>query len=251
MKPTKRSRSSLWRRFRNYAQLCVTSGFIPRRVPALVKIGKAIGKFWAFIQIGKVTVIGAENLRADGYTIFCPNHSSLLDAIAVVPQMPDNMHYMSAVEEMRGFFGIKGILMGSMGCFPVDRSRGRTVIEPAIDLLASGGVNIMIFPEGKISPSGEYLRFKKGPAWISIGAFEKLNRSKPVALVPMHICYGNRHEDSALSFGKMFFHWRKGVTITVDPPIYLSSLDSLDATELTRLLRLDITDAVCETTGGA
>lgn len=245
----RRSKYSAWQRFRIYADLCVTSGFIPKRIPWVVSLGKALARLWAFIQIGEVKVVGAEHLYAEGNKIFCPNHSSLLDAIAVTPLMPDRMHYMSAVEEMRGMFGLKAIIMGSMGCFPVDRSRGKTVIQPAIDLLASGN-NIMIFPEGKISPSGEYLRFKSGPARISIGAYKKLEGREPVALVPMHICYGTRDEKSALNFGKMFLRWRKGVTVTIDPPIYLHTVEPLDAATLIDLLRHDITDAVCDTTSG-
>ena len=236
-----------WRKFRLYAKLCVTSGFIPRRYKWLVKFGIVLGRIWTFIQVGKVTVIGRENLQSDGYTIFCPNHSSMLDAIVIMPLLPENMHYMAAVEQMRGFVGIKGMVMGGMGCFPVDRSRGRTVIQPAIELVA-GGCNLALFPEGKISPSGRYLRFKNGAAWIAIGAYNKLEGRKPVKIVPVHICYGTRHEESALNYLKMLLRWRKGATVTAFEPIYLSNLNPLTAEAVIEELRLDITSTVCDTT---
>lgn len=242
-----KERLSWYARFRRYADLCVTSGFVPKRVDWLQKLGKLIGRFWTFIQIGKVTVVGEEHAKFDGYTLYCPNHSSLLDAIVLVPLLPENMHFMSAVEEMRGFFGIKAVLMGSMGCFPVDRSRGKTVIPAAIGVVADGN-NLTIFPEGKISPSGQYLVFKKGPAWISIGAFEELDRSKPIRIVPVHICYGTRHEDSALDFKKMFFHWRQGATVTFGEPIDLRDFEVLDADKLTEEIRFDVTSVTCDTT---
>lgn len=236
-----------WRNFRLYAKLCVTSGFVPKRYDWLARTGAFIGRVWAFIQVGKITVIGEEHLQSDGYTIFCPNHSSMLDAIVIVPLLPRNIHYMSAVEQMRGWGGFKAIIMGGMGCFPVDRTNGRTVIPPAIGVLVKGD-NLAIFPEGKISPSGKYLRFKNGPAWISIGAYEQLNGSKPIKIVPIHICYGNRHEKSALNFLKMLFHWRQGATVTVFEPIYLSDIENLSPKTVTKEMRLDITSTVCDTT---
>jgi hypothetical protein len=77
------------------------------------------------------------------------------------------------------------------------------------------------FPEGKISNSGTYLPFKKGSAHIAIGAYERLQGKEKVGIVPIHICYGKRHEESAgSSYGAMGFKWRGGVTITVGQPVY-------------------------------
>ena len=242
---------SWWRRFRKYANLCVTSGFVPRRSALLSSIGVLFARLWAFVMVGKVTVIGAEHSKSDGYTVYCPNHSSLLDAIVMVPILPGKMHYMAAVEEMRGVYGLKAMLMGAMGCFPVDRTRGKTVIRPAIGLVADGN-NLTLFPEGKISPSGEFLVFKNGVGWITMGAFERLplEKAKLIRIVPVHICFGTRHEESALSFSKMFFHWRKGATVTFHEPIYLFELDPVDIESLMAQLRVRIVSTECDTTSG-
>ncbi|MBK7750702.1 MAG: 1-acyl-sn-glycerol-3-phosphate acyltransferase [Candidatus Obscuribacter sp.] len=52
--------------------------------------------------------------------------------------------------------------MGAFGCFAVDRSKGRTVIEPAIKVLENGE-SLVVFPEGK-SPTPALICLSKGPS---------------------------------------------------------------------------------------
>ena len=244
--PTK-ARKSLWRRFRDYADSCMTSGFIPTESPALQRFGKLMARIWAWIQLGEVHVVGLENLNAPGRLIYCPNHSAMLDAIVMYTVMPKGTRYMAAVEEMRGFGGLKAVLMGAMGCYPVDRGRGKTVIPPSIELLVQGK-RITMFPEGKISPTGEYLEFKKGAAWIAIGACDRLAHGEKVGIVPMHICYGTRDIDSAGDFGKMRLRWRKGATLTIGAPIYVHDVVPQTAEAVMDKVRLDVTSQTCDTT---
>ncbi len=240
-------RKSLWRRFREYANNCVTSGFIPTDNRTFRRFGKFVAKLWSFVQVGEVKVVGEENLHAPGRLIFCPNHSAMLDAVVLYPYIPDRTRFMSAVEEMRGFWGLKAIVMGALGSYAVDRSRGKTVIAPSIELLTAGRC-INMFPEGKISPTGTYLEFKKGAAWIALGACEALQHKEPVGLVPIHICYGTRDEASALDFGKMRLKWRRGVTITVGKPIYLHDINPLTPDAVIARIKDVITSQDCATT---
>lgn len=240
-------RKSWWRRFRNYAASCTTSGFIPRESYALQRFGKFMSRLWTWIQVGEVTVVGRENLYAPGRLIFCPNHSAMLDAIVIYPIMPLGTRFMAAVEEMRGLGGLKAILMGAAGAYPVDRTRGRTVIPTSIELLVKGK-RITMFPEGKISPTGTYLEFKKGAAWIAIGACEALGHNEPVGLVPIHICYHTRDVESATDFGKMRLRWRHGVTITIGKPVYVHNVEPLTPDAVIARIRDDITSQICDTT---
>ncbi len=240
-------RKSWWRRFRDYANNCVTSGFIPTDNRTFRRIGKFGAKVWSFVQVGKVTIVGEENLHAPGRLIFCPNHSAMLDAIVIYPYIPDGTRFMSAVEEMRGFWGLKGIVMGALGSYAVDRSRGKSVIAPSINVLVSGRC-INMFPEGKISPTGEYLEFKRGAAWIAMGACEALQHKELVGIVPVQICYGTRDVSSALDFGKMRLKWRAGVTITVGKPVYLHDINPLTPDAVMARIKDEITSRDCPTT---
>ncbi|HEY9787062.1 MAG TPA: lysophospholipid acyltransferase family protein [Candidatus Obscuribacterales bacterium] len=238
-----------WRkRFRDYVNKCLSSGFIPYTFRPLQFAGRYIAKFWMFVQVGRIRIVGKENLKPEGRVIFCPNHSSMFDAPIVFSIMKRYPRYMTAFEEMRGVWGLKAVIMGAFGCFAVDRSKGKTVLEPAINVLVKGEP-LVIFPEGKISHSGEYLPFKKGSALIAIGACEQLNHKDKVGIVPIHICYHSRDEKTAGGpYGAMGFKWRKGATVTVGKPIYIHDLDPLTPENVTTHVRKAIVDQVCPTT---
>jgi 1-acyl-sn-glycerol-3-phosphate acyltransferase len=238
-----------WRRkYREYRDLCLTSGFIPRSFRPLQLVGKYLAKIWVYIQVGRIRIVGAENLTAPGRIIFCPNHSSMFDAPIIFSLMKRMPRYMTAYEEMRGLGGLKAIVMGAFGCFAVDRSKGRTVIDPAIKVLVQGSP-LVIFPEGKISHTGTYLPFKKGSAIIALSAYEQLQRKDRVGIVPVHICFGKRDEKTAGGpYGAMAFKWRGGATITVGKPIYLDEITPMDADSVTEAVRKYIFNQACSTT---
>ena len=240
-----------WRKkYREYVSLCLTSGFIPYTFRPIQYVARILARIWMFVQLGRCRVIGAENLKTEGRVIFCPNHSSMFDAIVVYSLMKRFPRYMTAFEEMRGLGGLKAVAMGAFGCFPVDRTQGKTVLEPAIKVLMSGQP-LVIFPEGKISASGEYLPFKKGPALITNAAFERLGMKEQVGIVPIHICYHRRDEKTAsASYGEMGFKWRGGLTVTVGKPIYLHELPSRKPEDVMASVRGAIKMISCATTPG-
>jgi len=238
-----------WRQnFREYVDLCLTSGFIPHSVRPLQLVGKYLGKIWVFAQVGRVRIVGKENLTAPGRIIFCPNHSSMFDAPIIFSIMKRMPRYMTAYEEMRGIWGLKAIAMGAFGCFAVDRAHGKTVIDPAIKVIVQGSP-LVVFPEGKISKTGVYLPFKKGSAIIGIAAYEQLLRKDRVGYVPIHICYHSRDEETAGGpYGAMGLKWRGGVTITVGKPIYLDEISPMNADSVTEAVRKAIVFQACATT---
>lgn len=224
-----------WRaRFDDYAQKCVTSGFIPYMFWPVQLIARLLANLVVFIQLGRLRIIGAENLRINGRFIFCPNHSSMFDAVIMyaIMRRNDGPRYMTAFEEMRGLWGLKAVVMGALGCFPVDRTKGRSVIEPAINMIVQGG-SLVIFPEGKISPTGECLPFKMGPAIIGLTAMERLGGDDKVAIVPMNLHYHKRDVATANKFfTECGLKWRGGVTVTIGKPIYLNDLETTHPEEV-------------------
>lgn len=209
------------RRYREYVSQCITSGFIPTTFRPLQLLARYLALIWVFAQVGRLKVIGKENLASVERTIYCPNHSSMFDAPIVYAIMKRFPRYMTAYEEMRGLWGLKAVLMGACGSFPVDRSHGKSVLEPAINVLARGDP-LVIFPEGKISASGQYLPFKIGAALIALNTYERLGRKEKVCIVPVQICLPGRDPNTALGpYGAMGLKWRKGAAITAANPIWV------------------------------
>lgn len=225
-----------WRqRFRDYAERCLQSGFIPLTFGPVQFITRLLAKAMVAIQLGRMHVIGRENLHVPGRFIFCPNHSSMFDAPVLysIIRRQEAVRYMTAYEEMRGMWGLKAILMGAMGCFPVDRSRGKSVIEPAVNVIVRGNC-LTIFPEGRVSETAACQPFKKGAAIIARAANEVLGGKERIGMVPVHIEYHRRHDPTArTNYFKMGLKWRGGVTVTVGKPLYLDTdLAGLSAQEI-------------------
>lgn len=222
-----------------YAQRCLTSGFVPVVFLPLQFIGKLLAKLWIFIQVGRVKIVGNEHLDCGGRIVFCANHVSMFDPILIYSVLKCYPRYMTAIEEMTGFGGLKAVFMGACGSFAVDRSKGKTVIEPAINVLLSGD-SLVIFPEGKIGMNGE---FKLGSAIIALGAAAKLDKQERVGIVPMHLSFHGYHSQSAKGpYGAMKFDWRRGVTVYVGAPIWLDSCATLRPEQLTEIVRHQIVD---------
>jgi len=229
--------------FRKYAERQVTSGYIPRPSRLLQIFGRHIlARLWIFIQFGRIKVIGKENLKLPGRFIFCPNHTHTADGPLLFPVITrKNLHMMAAHDVMQGAGGWLGILMGKMGCYPVDRNRGHTVVRPSIKLLVEGK-SLVIFPDGKVYWKGECARFKRGAAFIAQHAQEILGDAARVALVPIQMVYGKRDVGSIdTGFKTMGLKWRGGVTITVGKPLYVDELQHLSTHQITELLH----DFIC------
>lgn len=220
-------------RVKEYSTHCLQSGFIPSTYGPAQFVGRYIAKLIVFFQLGKLRVIGKENLQIPGRFIFCPNHSSMFDAPVLYSIMARrNVRYMCAYEEMRGFWGLKAILMGAMGTFAVDRSKGKSVIEPAVEVLVSGQC-LSIFPEGRVSETEACQPFKKGAAIIGAAALKRIPAGERIAIVPVNIKYHHRHDATArTNYIKMGLKWRGGVTVTVGEPLYLDEMKDVSPDEI-------------------
>lgn len=96
--------------------------------------------------IGRITIIGAENVPADGAFVLAPVHRSNVDfaLAALVTKRP--MRYMGKDSIWKS--KALGRFVSMLGAFPVHRgSADRDALQACIDIVG-GGSPLVMFPEG-------------------------------------------------------------------------------------------------------
>jgi 1-acyl-sn-glycerol-3-phosphate acyltransferase len=137
-------------------------GFLYRWSIWIVGVGLRIGGIRAIAT-------GQENIPRDRACIFMSNHISNLDPPILITLLP----FRSAFFLKRSLLKIPllGFGMRLANFVPVDRDgqrdSARRSVRYATEVLASG-VNIMTFPEGTRSQSGQLLPFKQGPFYLAV-----------------------------------------------------------------------------------
>jgi len=138
-----------------------------------------------------VTIKGVENIPANGPMIIAPNHQSFLDGPLVSCTLPTsvmkNSYYYATEEHMQG--ALRKAYARNNNIILMERSSLRDSIQKLGEVLKQGK-NLVIFPEGRRTYTGELNDFKKTFAILSKelevpivpvcikGAFEALPRSK-------------------------------------------------------------------------
>lgn len=231
-------------RYRALVERCSTPGIMPPDFPRLSPLLKLIARTWVWLQVGKVEVLGKENLFTDGSNriILCPNHSSYFDPIIVFGLVPYTSRYMAAYDQFQGLGGLRALVMAASGAFAVDRSKGGDVLGISIDALTEEH-SLVIFPEAKINSDGRLSGFKSGPFRIALGVRQRLQEPSTVYIVPIQICYVSRHEATAQGgYGRMAFHWRRGAAVKVGKAIDINDVAQLTPAEAAALIRQRIID---------
>ena len=239
-----------WRR---YIRDVATSGYLP---PPPTRRGmfrlKILSRLILFIQVGKVKIIGQENLEAlDGKNyIATPNHPHFAD-VAVLPYVMGGRpaRYMAARGVMTFGRGLGSLIFGPMGAFAADLSDGGGAREAAVRVVSSRQI-LGMFPEGWAYLDGVMGEFKTGAVRIGSEASEILGEE--VYFLPMYFRYGKypgpwirKVPPPAEYFLLMllFPFYRRGVTVVIGEPIARSEMsdDRYEATEQLResILKLD------------
>lgn len=123
---------------------------------------------WVVFQVSKllykVRYEGTEKVPEGGF-VLCSNHISLFDPIFVAVKVKPQCYFMAKEELFKN--KALGLLLGSLGAFPVARGKGDTgAIDHAVDLVKSGRV-VGIFPEGTRSKTGALQRLKSGAVVVA------------------------------------------------------------------------------------
>jgi len=235
-----------FRKMRAYIAEVSACGCLPpppskRAVNFLYRFAQVV----TWIQVGKVKVVGQENLNVPGPKIITPNHPHYVDpGVIVLLLNRQPARYMAA----RGVFtfgrGIGSLLAGPTGAFPADLTPGKggPAREAGVHVLISGQTLVM-FPEGWAYLDGSLGTFKKGAVRIAREAALQLKDA--VHIVPVHLRYG-RYPGSwikkippqieYLLVFLMSWYYRRGVTAVIGKPIPVCTLpaDDAAATELLR-----------------
>jgi 1-acyl-sn-glycerol-3-phosphate acyltransferase/long-chain acyl-CoA synthetase len=117
-------------------------------------------------------VSGLENVPMRGPMLLCGNHTSHLDAPAILAALPRDLALTASTAAAKDVFGdhpwrnaVSRLTTGSIAIQrEADFAKGLRALENVLDQ----GRPLVLFPEGKRSSSGELLPFKPGAAMLSI-----------------------------------------------------------------------------------
>ena len=122
--------------------------------------------------MGGMRVEGREVVPLKGTALLVPNHSSDMDPALIAMALPRMAWYMAKSElfEMKVFGLPLGPFIRLMQAFPVKRDAGaadRAAIRTAEEKLKAREL-LVLFPEGRLSETGEMQPFQPGAALIAL-----------------------------------------------------------------------------------
>lgn len=124
----------------------------------------------------KREVKGLENLtNLKLPVVFCANHTSTIDPVAVVTSLPTKIREKlaiaaasDAIYETKKYQKYKNLLILIFNIFPFARvGQIKSSLEYTARLL-DRGFSILVFPEGKVSESGKLQKFKSGVGYLAV-----------------------------------------------------------------------------------
>lgn len=182
-----------------------------------------------------MTVVGAENIPAEGGALIAGNHTGYADFILLGTGPFLRGERLVRFMAKSSLFDVRGLgwLLRKMKHVPVDRAKGGASIAPAVEMLQEGNL-IGIFPEATISRSFELAEFKTGAARIA--------KQAGVPLVPCVIWGSQRIWTKDLP--KRF--WRVPVIVRYGAPIDLTGDAEADTAELKRQMQVLLDDSRTE-----
>jgi 1-acyl-sn-glycerol-3-phosphate acyltransferase len=126
---------------------------------------------WIFATCGiRVVAEGLENIDPNQSYVFMTNHQSVIDIGAIIATIPVSFRFVAKKElTWIPFFGWALRPAGHVIIDRGNRSKAVRSLERAAQRVANG-VNVIIFPEGTRSPTGELRAFKSGGFHLAIGA---------------------------------------------------------------------------------
>jgi len=116
--------------------------------------------------LGRIQSLGEGHVPMSGPVIFCPNHLSDCDPVALFVTTPRRTWFLAKAE----LFDIPylGWFIAHFHGIPIKRdSADRTALKKA-EALLKRGKPLVIFPEGRLSEDGRLQRIQPGAALLSV-----------------------------------------------------------------------------------
>ncbi len=128
----------------------------------------------------KIKLNGAEHLPKQGGCLIVCNHVSYADGVVLAAALPRPGRFLI----FKTFIDMPviGFFLRAMGAIPIDGGDKRRALVASIDLAveaAKNGEVVVIFPEGKLSRSGQMDRFQ--------GGMERIAARAGVPVIPAHL----------------------------------------------------------------
>lgn len=167
-----------------WSSLALVVAPVDRSGESLVWIARRWARSILFGCGVRVVAEGLDHVEASTPQIFMSNHQSQFDILAIVSTLPVSFRFVAKKELTRiPVFGWALVLAGHVVVDRADRSSAVASLERAARRIRSG-TNVIVFPEGTRSETGEMQRFKSGGFHLALDA--------QVAVVPVSIS-GSRH----------------------------------------------------------
>lgn len=151
--------------------------------------------FWLLYRIvGRLTIIGSENIPCGGGVIIAPNHVSFADPPLVGSSMERPLYFMAKQELFD--IPVLGFLIRRTNAFPVRRGQQDIGAFRAAIKLLQKGVPVLIFPEGGRSKDGNFRPARAGVGMIACTAqvpvmpVRLINSGRFFKLAKLYVIFG-------------------------------------------------------------
>jgi len=235
------------KRWKEYTKQMATCGYLaPPPTDKGVRSLQRFSRFMTFLQVGKIQVVGRENLDSvPGPFMFSSNHPFGVD-VAVIPLVINRKARYMAHETVFTFgWGLGAHIVGPWGGFVAHDSirDGGVRARAAATKVLTTGQNLVLLPEGLTNMEPTMLPFKDGAVRIVKQAAKELGRD--VWIMPAFLRYGKYPSKWIQKFPRpiqytltmlLFPFYRRGVKVVIGKSIPASVLAADDA-EATLQLR--------------
>ncbi len=179
-----------------------------------------------------VKVRGMENFKnLDGKPmVIIANHTSLLDGVVLAAMLPVRPAFAIDTGQFEKFSKnpLVRFLFNRLTILPIDASKPQAL--KTMTQLAKSGTPVMIFPEGRLTPTGHMMQIFDGAGAIADGA--------DAAIVPVYIKGLNMLPFGTLGLKNYPRRLRPEITLTALPPRTLDLPDTA-VSRVRRKLRLE------------
>jgi len=206
----------LWAALRKSEKLPCRCDEIPRRwARLLLRLASA-----------RVEVEHPERIASDRPRMGVPNHRSYYDVLALCGFLPGKLRFVGKVELTRlPIFGPAWLACGNIAVDRGDRASAIESLARARKLMQEDRPNVILFPEGTRSPTGELRAFKKGAFVLAI--------QTGAEVVPMAIL-GTR---DVMRKGSWWIRTGRTIRVRVGEPLPVTGLKMEDRDALTQRAR--------------